>query len=381
MLEPGGRGEKGPRKDTKDVAGAVHQKCLSRIDTRVPERASEARRSRPADALGGRGEAPSSVPESIQEPRRQRRIERRGDHAQSPAGECADAPALGLLLQALPVELGRAAAHDRVDVGVPQHAREVRAEREVQDEVKQQVLGCEHEAPPLGGDQRARATPERLVIDLDDALEAQIARGVPVKIDPRPLAHELGEASRLAVAVRRLALRLVSEGSKRRERGDSVFRTHEQVDVRHRSEPGLGVDDVGKRHALQGERLDSRLPERRGRLAPVAREHRVRRPDAARHFGEPPARRARQTIEQAEALEMGMKKRCGALASRELDEARPVDGAGGERRELGVRLGPWMEPRAQQQQSRLGTERGARGHGHGRYDVVLVRLPLPMLVR
>jgi hypothetical protein len=74
-----------------------------------------------------------------------------------------------------------------------------------------------------------------------------------------------------------------------------------------------------------------------------------------------------------------VQERRHALAGRELDEGRPVDGRGRERRQLGIRGGVWTAPRAEQEQSRVRAQRGA--HGHGGYDVVLVRFPLPMLVR
>jgi hypothetical protein len=78
-------------------------------------------------------------------------------------------------------------------------------------------------------------------------------------------------------------------------------------------------------------------------------------------------------------MKVRVEKRRRALARRELDEARPVDRTGREHGQLGVGRGLRAGTRTQQEQSRLGGERGARGHG--RYDVVLVRLPLPMPAR
>jgi hypothetical protein len=75
-----------------------------------------------------------------------------------------------------------------------------------------------------------------------------------------------------------------------------------------------------------------------------------------------------------------VKKRSRALANRELDEGRPVEDPRHERRKLDISGGVGTTARAQQQQSRFGTQVAARGHGPS-YDVVLVRCPLPMLVR
>ena len=101
--------------------------------------------------------------------------------------------------------------------------------------------------------------------------------------------------------------------------------------------------------------------------------------NASDNIGEPSTGDFRQSIEQAEARQMRMKERRGALGGRERDQRCPVDGIGRERRELDVSGGLGPAARAQQQQSRIGTDRGTPRHGS--YDVVLARWPLPKLTR
>jgi hypothetical protein len=111
----------------------------------------------------------------------------------------------------------------------------------------------------------------------------------------------------------------------------------------------------------------------------MTREHGVRGPDGPRDLGQTTARWSRQAIEQIEAMQVGTQKRRRAFADSELDESGPVDDAGHEGRELDIPRGFNVAARAQEQQSRVRMELGAREHAG--YDVVLVRLPLPILVR
>ena len=75
-----------------------------------------------------------------------------------------------------------------------QSAREVGAERQMKNQVQQEIFGHRHEARAFGSHQRTCPPPEPIVVDLDDALEAQVPGRVPVQIDPRAIAHELGKA-------------------------------------------------------------------------------------------------------------------------------------------------------------------------------------------
>jgi hypothetical protein len=195
VLEPRGRGKEGPREHPRDVRWPVHQQGLSRIDTCVTERARQTRRHRDADTRDDGRSPQSSVVKARDEPRRKRGPERFGDNTERPSRERPDAPALGLVLESRPVELGREPTDDRIDIRVPEHAREVGAERQVKHQMQEQVLRREHQARAVRCDERTRPSPEPVVVDLDDPLEAQVARDVPVQVDPRPVPHELGEAS------------------------------------------------------------------------------------------------------------------------------------------------------------------------------------------
>jgi hypothetical protein len=84
-------------------------------------------------------------------------------------------------------------------------------------------------------------------------------------------------------------------------------------------------------------------------------------------------------LEEIEAEEVPVQERRRPLVRCALDERRPVDDVAGEHGQPRLRRVVAADSRTQQEQTRCRVGRGRRRHG--RYDVVLVREPFPIVVR
>jgi hypothetical protein len=248
----------------------------------------------------------------------------------------------------------------------------------MQDQVQQRVLWAKRQAPPLGENERARPAPEPFVVDAHDALEAEIARDVPMEIEEDSAADELGEAPRFPVTLGLGPGRPVAEPAQNFDRPESMGGTDQQVDVRHRPQSRLGIDRVRERDALEGDGLDPGLTQGTRRLAPARDEHGAARPGALRTGRQSTLRFGRQAVKQIETAQIPVDERDHAFAAGAVDDEGPVQGPAGDLGEATVRglVGSRARPKQERTADRVG-----RGRRRRVYEVELVRDPFPIEVR